>query len=71
MLNIDGTRQVGKLYIRGEFGQNFENYIEINMTYDKTGDKLFDKVRSVEQFYIESSVLPAKNHNNFRALPKL
>ncbi len=57
ILCIDGARQVGKSYIIREMAQkHFENYIEINMADDKTGDRLFAQVRSVDQFYIELSV---------------
>ncbi len=57
ILCIDGARQVGKSYIIRELAQkHFENYVEINMANDKTGDKLFSEVRTVESFYIELSV---------------
>ncbi len=57
ILCINEARQVGKSYIIREIAQNhFENYIEINMVDDKTGDRLFAQARSVDQFYIELSV---------------
>ncbi len=57
ILCIDRARQVGKSYIIREIAQkHFENYIEINMVDDKTGDRLFAQVRSVDQFYIELSI---------------
>ncbi len=57
ILCIDRARQVGKSYIIREMAQkHFENYIEINMADDKTGDRLFAPVRSVDQFYIELSI---------------
>lgn len=58
ILCIDGARQVGKSYIIRELSQKyFENYIEINMADDKTGDRLFLNVRTVESFYLELSVI--------------
>ncbi len=57
ILCIDGARQVGKSYIIRELAKkHFKNYIEINMADDKTGDKLFTDVKSIDQFYIELSV---------------
>lgn len=58
ILCIDGARQVGKSYIIRELANShFENYIEINMADDKTGDRLFQNVRTTESFYIELSVI--------------
>ena len=58
ILCIDGARQVGKSYIIRELSKkHFENYIEINMADDKTGDKLFSNVKTIESFYIELSVI--------------
>ncbi len=58
ILCIDGARQIGKTYIIRELAQkHFKNYIEINMADDKTGDKLFANVKTVESFYLELSVI--------------
>ena len=58
ILCIDGARQVGKSYIIRELSKKyFDNYIEINMADDKTGDKLFSNVKTIESFYIELSVV--------------
>ncbi len=58
ILCIDGARQVGKSYIIRELAQKyFKNYVEINMADDKTGDRLFSNVKSIESFYIELSVI--------------
>ena len=68
ILCIDGARQVGKSYIIRELSQKyFENYIEINMANDKTGDRLFANVKTIESFYIELSVFAGeklKERNN-------
>lgn len=58
ILLVDGARQVGKTYIIRHVGQElFENYIEINMVEDFLGDQLFSGVRSVEDFYLQVSML--------------
>ena len=58
ILLIDGARQVGKTYIVRYVGKKlFENYIEINMIEDFEGDKLFENVRTVDDFYFQVSML--------------
>ncbi|MBE5762863.1 MAG: ATP-binding protein [Clostridiales bacterium] len=57
ILCIDGARQVGKSYIIRELAQkHFANYIELNMADDKVGDRLFEKVKTIDAFYIQMSV---------------
>ena len=58
ILLIDGARQVGKTYIIRHIGNKlFENYIEINMVEDFAGAKLFANTRTVEDFYLQVSML--------------
>ena len=58
ILLIDGARQVGKTYIIRHVGHNlFPNYIEINMVEDSLGARLFAKTKSVEDFYLQVSML--------------
>lgn len=58
ILLIDGARQVGKTYIIRHVGQNlFENFIEINMVQDAVGDRLFANTKSIEDFYLQVSML--------------
>lgn len=58
ILLVDGARQVGKTYIIRHVGKKlFENFIEINMVEDSLGDKLFENTRTVEDFYLQVSVL--------------
>lgn len=55
---VDGARQVGKTYIIRYVGQKlFANYIEINMVEDFLGKKLFANVHSIEDFYLQVSML--------------
>ena len=58
ILLIDGARQVGKTYIIRYVGEKlFENFIEINMVEDSLGDRLFAETKTVEDFYLQSSML--------------
>ncbi len=58
ILLIDGARQVGKTYIIRHVGQKlFENFVEVNMVEDSLGDRLFANVKTVEDFYLQLSML--------------
>ena len=58
ILVVDGARQIGKTYIIKYVGEKlFENYIEINMIEDLLGDKLFENVKTVDDFYLQVSML--------------
>ncbi len=58
VLLVDGARQVGKTYIIRYVGKSmFENFIEINMAEDSLGNRLFSEVRTVEDFYLQVSML--------------
>jgi len=58
ILLIDGARQVGKTYIIRHVGQQlFENFIELNMVEDSVGARLFAETKSVEDFYLQISML--------------
>lgn len=58
ILLIDGARQVGKTYIIRYVGQKlFENFIEINMIEDLLGNRLFANTKTVEDFYLQVSML--------------
>lgn len=58
ILIIDGARQIGKTYIIRYTGEKlFENYIELNMVEDSLGSRLFENVKSVEDFYLQVSML--------------
>ena len=61
ILLIDGARQVGKTFIIRYVGQQlFENFIEINMAEDSLGDQLFAKVKTVEDFYLQVSMIAGR-----------
>ena len=58
ILLVDGARQVGKTYIIRHVGKKlFPNYIEINMVEDSLGARLFAETRSVEDFYLQVSMI--------------
>lgn len=58
ILLIDGARQVGKTYLIRYVGQKlFENFIEINLVEDSLGDRLFAEMRTVEDLYLQISML--------------
>ena len=58
ILLIDGARQVGKTYIIRHAGKKiFANYIEINMVEDSLANQLFKNVKTVEDFYLQVSML--------------
>ena len=58
ILLIDGARQVGKTYIIRHVGKKlFENFIEINMIEDSLGARLFANTNTIEDFYLQVSML--------------
>ena len=65
ILLIDGARQIGKTYIINHVGKKlFENYIEINMIADSLGDRLFESTKTVEDFYLQVSMLAGDKMKN-------
>lgn len=58
VLVVEGARQIGKTFIIRHVGEDlFKNYIEINLVADFLGDKLFENVNTVEDFYLQVSML--------------
>lgn len=58
ILIIDGARQIGKTYIIKYTAEKlFKNYIEINMLEDSLNNRHFSKVKTVEDFYLQVSML--------------
>ena len=55
---VNGARQVGKSYIIRHVGNKlFANYIEINLLEDSLGNRNFENVRTVSDFYLQVSML--------------
>ena len=58
ILLVDGARQVGKTYIIRHVGKRlFENFIEVNMVEDSVGNRLFAETKTVEDFYLQLSMI--------------
>lgn len=56
VLVVEGARQIGKSYIIRHVGtKNFANYIEINMLQDSLSERFFERVRTIEDFYLQLS----------------
>lgn len=57
ILIVEGARQVGKSYTIREIGSRlFPNFIEVNLAADKEGERLFESVKSVDDFYLRISI---------------
>ena len=57
ILCIDGARQIGKSYIIRELAsKRYDNYIELNMADDKVGDKRFENIKNINDFYLQVSI---------------
>ncbi len=57
-LLVDGARQVGKTFIVRAVGKRlFKNFVEVNMLEDSLSERLFENVRTVEDFYLQLSLL--------------
>lgn len=62
ILVIDGARQIGKSFIIRETGKKFfKHFVEINLKDDSEGAKLFESVRTTEDFYLQVSALYGNN----------
>ena len=58
ILLIDGARQVSKTYVIWHVGEKlFSNYIVSNMVEDSLRTRLSAEAKSVEDFYLQASVL--------------
>lgn len=62
ILLVNGARQIGKSYIIRHVGKHlFKNYVEINLKADKEGDRIFENVRSTNDFYLQISAIAGKH----------
>lgn len=61
ILLVNGARQIGKSYLIRYVGKKlYKNYVEINLKEDKEGKKIFAKVNSVADFYLQLSAIAGK-----------
>ena len=65
ILIIDGARQIGKSYIIRYTGEKiFDNYIELNLHQDYLGSKMFENVKTIEDFYFQVSMIAGEKMNS-------
>ena len=65
ILVIDGARQIGKTFIIKYTAEKlFKNYIEINMLEDSLKDRYFSNVRTVDDFYLQVSMIAGEKMEN-------
>ena len=58
ILVVDGARQIGKSYIiRHVASKLYPNYVELNLLEDSLGAKIFQKTQTLEDFYLQLSVV--------------
>ena len=68
ILLVSGARQIGKSYLIRYIGKKlFKNYVEINLKEDKESIRIFEKVKSTNDFYLQlgavaGNKLDAKNN---------
>lgn len=61
VLVVTGARQIGKSYIIRYCGAKyFKNIVEINLITDSESDKLFEKIRTTDDFYMALSAFTSK-----------
>ena len=67
VLLVQGARQIGKSYIIRHVGRSlFPNFIELNLVEDKEGDRQFENVHTVEDFYLRLSLVAGEKLNGNR-----
>ena len=65
ILLVDGARQIGKSYIIRYVGSSmFKNFIEIDLRTDSDGERIFEKVRTTNDFYLQLSILAGERLGN-------
>ncbi len=65
ILLIEGARQIGKSYIIRYVSQKlFKNYIELNFVEDSIGERLFANVNTIEDFYLQLSMVAGDKMGN-------
>lgn len=62
ILIVEGARQIGKSYIVRHIGEElYKNFIEINLAEDFEGPKLFQRAHTLEDFYLQLSIMAGEN----------
>ncbi len=61
VLVVTGARQIGKSYIiRHCAGQYFKNVVEINLIEDSEGPRIFDSVKTTDDFYLALAAVDSR-----------
>lgn len=61
VLVVTGARQIGKSYIIRYCAEKyFKNIVEINLITDSEGDKIFENVRTIDDFYVALSAFTSR-----------
>lgn len=62
ILLVNGARQVGKSYLIRYVGKKlFRNFVELNLKADSDGMRIFEGVRSTEDFYLQLGAIAGSN----------
>ena len=65
ILILEGARQIGKSYIIREVGKRlFRNFVEVNFVLDDEGKQIFKNVKTLEDFYLNLSMIAGNNLDN-------
>lgn len=65
VLIVEGARQIGKSFIIRKVGAElFPNFLEINLLEDKQGLRYFEKVTTLEDFYMQLGMLGGEKLGN-------
>ncbi|MDE6651788.1 MAG: AAA family ATPase [Paramuribaculum sp.] len=65
VLVVTGARQIGKSYIIRYCAEKyFKNIVEVNLINDSEGDKVFENIRTVDDFYVAMSAFTSKMLGN-------
>lgn len=61
MLVVTGARQIGKSFIIRHCAKAiFKNIVEINLIEDAEGERVFDKIKTTDDFYMALSAFSSK-----------
>lgn len=64
VLIVSGARQIGKSYIIRHVGSRlYKNFVEINLIEDYDGPKIFEKVKTTEDFYFALGIIAGEKLN--------
>lgn len=63
---VEGARQIGKSFIIRKVAKElFPNYLEINLLEDKDGLRMFEKVNTTEDFYLQLGMIGGENLSSY------